>query len=78
LAGIFGRVLVQVGAGAAGGVLVALLIQHYIPIEEMDGWNIPGILPAAAAFMIVVGLLAVVGPARRALRVEPSNALREG
>jgi len=78
LAGIFGRVLVQVGAGAAGGVLVALLVQHYIPIEEMGGWSIPGILPAAAAFMIVVGLLAVVGPARRALRVDPSDALREG
>ena len=36
------------------------------------------LLPAAAAFMIVIGLLAAAGPARRGLRVEPTEALRGG
>lgn len=32
--------------------------------------------PAAAAFMLIVGLLAAVGPARRRLRVQPTEALK--
>jgi ABC-type antimicrobial peptide transport system permease subunit len=39
---------------------------------------VPGILPAAAIFMSMVGLLAAAGPARRALRVQPTEALRDG
>ena len=35
-----------------------------------------GIVPASAALMIVVGLLAVAGPARRAIRIDPTEALR--
>ena len=78
LAAIFGRALGQVGAGALGGVLAALLLGYYLPIEEMGGWDVPGVLPAAAALMIAVGLLAAVGPARRGLRIEPTEALRDG
>ena len=78
LAGILGRALGQVAVEALGGVLVALLLGYYLPVEEMGGWDVPGILPAAAALMIVVGLLAVVGPALRALRVDPTEALRDG
>ena len=78
LAGILGRALGQVAVGALGGVLVALLIGYYLPVEQMGGWDVPGILPGAAALMIVVGLLAVVGPALRALRVDPTEALRDG
>ena len=78
LAGILGRALGQVAVGACGGVVVALIVGYYLPVEEMGGWNIPGVLPAAAALMIVVGLLAVLGPARRALRVDPTEALRHG
>lgn len=32
--------------------------------------------PATALFMVVVGLLAAGGPARRGLRVQPTDALR--
>ena len=78
LAGILGRALGQVAVGALGGVLVALLIGYYLPVKQMGGWDVPGILPSAAALMIVVGLLAVVGPALRALRVDPTEALRDG
>ena len=38
--------------------------------------NIPGIVPAAAVVMILVGVLALAGPARRAIRIEPAEALR--
>ena len=46
------------------------------PIAEAGGHRIPGIVPVSAAFMIIVGLLAVAGPARRAVRVNPTEALR--
>ena len=38
--------------------------------------DIPGIVQASAALRIVVGLLAVAGPARRAIRINPTEALR--
>ena len=56
----------------------ALLFAVYLPIEEMGGWHVPGVLPAAAAFMMVVGLLATAGPARRGLSVDPAEVLRDG
>ena len=59
-------------------VLAALLLGYYVPVEDMGGWNIPGVIPAAAVFMMVVGLLTAAGPARRGLRIEPTEALRDG
>jgi ABC-type antimicrobial peptide transport system permease subunit len=35
------------------------------------------LLPAMVAVVVVVGLLATLGPARRALRIQPTGALRE-
>ena len=78
LSGIFRRALSQVGVGAGAGVVAALVLDYYLPVEEAGGLNVPGVVPVAAAFMMVVGLLAVVGPARRVLRVEPTEALRDG
>jgi predicted permease len=78
LADIFKRSMAQVTVGAGVGVAVASLLGDYLPIEEMGGWNIPGVLPGAATLIMVIGLLAVFGPARRGLRIEPSEALRNG
>jgi hypothetical protein len=78
LAGIFGRALGQVAIGAIAGVLVALLISYYLPVSEMGGWEVPGVLPAAASLMVIIGLLALIGPARRGLRIDPIEELREG
>jgi ABC-type antimicrobial peptide transport system permease subunit len=47
-----------------------------VPIEQIGGWPIPGILPGAAAFMVLFGALAALGPARRGLRIDPTEALR--
>ena len=78
LAGIFRRALGQVGAGAVGGVLAALLIGYYLPLEEMGGWNVPGIIPGAAVIMVVIGLLAAFGPARRTATTRSRNRGRKG
>ena len=75
---IFGRALVPVVAGAVVGGLVALLIDSKVELTQVGGWSIPGIVPACATLMIVVGLLAVIGPARRALQIDPAVALRDG
>jgi hypothetical protein len=76
LVGIFGRAAVPLFIGGMAGCILGLLVQSSLPIEEAGGRTIPGILPASAALMIVVGLLAGAGPARRAIRIDPTEALR--
>ena len=78
LAAIFSRALGQLAVGATGGVLVAFVLDRYVPAEQAGGWDIPGIIPAAAALMMTIGLLAAFGPARRGLGVNPSEVLRDG
>ena len=76
LVGIFGRAAVPLLIGAAAGCAVALGVHSSLPIAESGGRSIPGIVPVSAALMIVIGLLAVVGPGRRAIRIHPTEALR--
>jgi predicted permease len=76
VAAVFRRAFWQVGAGSTAGMLAAYLAGRYVPIEQMGGLPIPGILPGAAAFMLLVGVLASLGPARRGLRIDPTEALR--
>ena len=76
LAAVFRRALWQIGAGSAVGMLGAYLVGRYVPIEQIGGLPIPGILPGAAAFMLLVGVLASLGPARHGLRIDPTEALR--
>jgi ABC-type antimicrobial peptide transport system permease subunit len=78
LAGIFRRPIRQVAAGAAVGLLAAYLAGGVIPIEDLGGRQVPGVLLVAALFILVVSAFAVAGPARRALRLAPTEALREG
>ena len=73
---VFRRAFWQIGAGSAAGMLGAYLAGRYVPIEQIGGLAIPGILPGAAAFMLLVGVLASLGPARRGLRIDPTEALR--
>ena len=76
VAAVFRRALWQIGAGSAAGMLAAYLVGRYVPIEQIGGLPIPGVLPGAAAFMLLVGVLASLGPARRGLRIDPTEALR--
>jgi putative ABC transport system permease protein len=76
IADVFRRAFWQIGAGSAVGILAAYFVGRYVPIEQIGGLPIPGILPGAAAFMLIVGVLAALGPARRGLRIDPTEALR--
>ena len=78
VASIFARALWQIGAGVVVGITVALVLHRRLNIEIEGGWHIPGILPAAAIFIMLIGLLSAAGPARRAVRVDPTEALRDG
>jgi predicted permease len=73
---IFSRALGQLAAGAALGVAAAAWLERATGDSVMRG-NDAVILPAVGLFMMGVGFLAAVGPARRCLRIEPTEALRE-
>jgi hypothetical protein len=70
VAEIFARVALQIGFGALAGVTMVLFAR---PQTAREVW-----LPAGLAlFMLIIGLCACVAPARRALRIEPSDALKD-
>lgn len=75
LRGIFGQALRQIAIGVVLGVGVALLID-----TAEDGQALGGrqglLLFSTVMVMSVVGLFAVLGPARRGLQIEPSEALK--
>lgn len=75
---VFRRALSQVALGAFAGVWIALLVDHYLPVQNLGGWELPGAIPAATVFVAAIAALALVGPARRGLQVEPVDELREG
>ena len=76
VASIFSRALGQLAAGAALGMALAVVLERSSGSSLMGG-NEAIVLPVVALFMMVVGTLAAVGPARRSLRIEPTEALRE-
>jgi putative ABC transport system permease protein len=75
LAGIFSRALILVGSGIAAGNTVLITITWLS--DELDIANIRVALVTISAVMLTVGLLACVEPARRALRIQPTDALKE-
>jgi hypothetical protein len=76
LTGIFSRAALQVGAGIALGMAIAGVVL-WVGGGEMSGFNAFLILPAVSLFMLGVGTLAAVGPARRGLAIQPSVVLKE-
>jgi len=76
VASIFSRALLQLAAGAAFGATLVILFEKGSGGVIMRG-KAPVVLPAVALIMVVVGFVAVLGPARRSLRIEPTEALRE-
>ncbi len=76
LRSIFSRAAGQLGAGLAVGLALAALLDGMTRGELLAGKGAV-LLPAVAALMLAVGLLAALGPARRGLRIQPMEALRE-
>jgi predicted permease len=75
LAGVFSRALVLIGSGiVAGNAVIVLIISLSDEIELADVWRA---LLTTSSVMLTVGLLACVEPARRALRIHPTDALKE-
>jgi putative ABC transport system permease protein len=75
LMSVLSRVFVQIAIGIAIGIVVAMAFDSALS----GGWtgrNAAVRLPAVAALMIVVGILAALRPASRALRIQPTEALR--
>jgi predicted permease len=76
LAAIFSRAALQVGGGVAFGIMTAGVVLRFTG-GEMRGFNALLVLPAVSLFMVAVGVLAALGPARRGLAIQPSVVLKE-
>jgi predicted permease len=74
--GIFSRALMQLAAGAALGLALAIVAQHASG-GVLIGENANIVLPLVTLTVVAVGLLAALGPARRSLRIDPREALSE-
>jgi predicted permease len=70
---VFGRALRQLALGIAAGSLISGLTVSAIDLEPAAA---TAILTGVATLMLVAGLLAAVGPARRSLAIHPSETLR--
>ena len=76
LVGIFSRVLAQLGAGAVLGVIAAVGLEQILEGDMMQNYRAI-LLPLVVLLMITIGVIAVVGPARQGMRIQPIEALRD-
>jgi putative ABC transport system permease protein len=75
LGSIFTKAALQLASGVAVGIVLALLIDRASDGEMLGPLGL-GLLPVTALLMVLVGFIATIGPARRGLRIQPSEALR--
>ena len=75
LAGVFSHALALVGTGIVAGNLVLLLF--IAASDEVEVGDLADALLMTSTMMLGVGMLACIGPARRALRIQPTDALKE-
>jgi predicted permease len=78
LSAAMGRMLILLASGSVVGLILGAAASHLLSaIVYQASAHDPMVLGAVAATMILTGSLAVAGPVRRALRVDPSSLLRE-
>jgi putative ABC transport system permease protein len=76
LISVFSRAAGQLGAGVAAGLALAVGLDVATSGDALGSAGLT-VLPVIAVAMVVVGLLAALGPARRGLHIHPTEALRE-
>jgi putative ABC transport system permease protein len=76
LRSVFARAAAQIVVGLLTGV-VAIVALDLLSQGTLLGGKQVFLLPAISVLMLIAGLLAVIGPARRALRIQPVEALRD-
>ena len=78
LSAALGRMLVLLAGGSVVGLLLGIAASRVLShIVFQATAQDPVVLGAVAFTILLSGLLAVAGPVRRALRVDPANVLRE-
>jgi ABC-type antimicrobial peptide transport system permease subunit len=81
LAGVLSRAMVLMGSGiTAGGALVMVYIALGQGPSGQPAEDVPlfaGYLGVTSAVMLAACLFACIGPAMRALRINPTDALRQ-
>ena len=75
LSGIFWRAALQVGSGIAIGLVISMIANQ--GDMKMDNFNAHIVFPAVSILMLLVGVLAALGPARRGLAIQPIVVLKE-
>jgi ABC-type antimicrobial peptide transport system permease subunit len=75
LRSIFTKAALQLAAGVVVGIVLALMTDRASDGELLGSVG-RGLLPVTAVVMAIVGLFATIGPARRGLRIQPTEALR--
>jgi putative ABC transport system permease protein len=75
LAGIVSRAIVLMGSGIAAGGIVLLSIVALKKTADVPLYA--GYLAVTSAVMLTACLLACIGPTRRALRINPTDALKD-
>ena len=75
LRSVLARAVRQLALVVGLGLTIAVGLDVVAGGVLMDGGGLL-LVPVTAVFMLVVGIIAAVGPARRGLRVQPTEALR--
>ena len=75
LRSIFTKAALQLAAGVAVGIVMALMADRASEGEMLGSFG-RELLPVTAMVMTIVGLFATIDPARRSLRIQPTEALR--
>ncbi|MGD8873379.1 MAG: hypothetical protein PVJ80_17525, partial [Gemmatimonadota bacterium] len=73
---IFRRSTAQLAAGIGVGTVLAVMLDRITGGEMLRGETVP-LVGVVCTIMLVSGLIATAAPARRALRVEATELLRD-